>query len=208
MYIDPKNQSPNAFYHMLVQTVLPRPIAWTLTDNGTGEGINRYNLAPFSFFNAVSAQPPLLMIAFTRKTDGSLKDTWTNLETTGLATIHITPVSMLDEMVDTSVELPHGQTELARHNIKLIHDVPGFLPRIEGPKVAFYCQRESLTLFEGGHSGMALCRIHHMYVADDTCTAEGKRLTVNANALNPVARLGGQWYTSLGPLVERQRPKE
>ena len=71
MYVDITQLDPQQIYITLTQTVIPRPIAWVLSENANGS----LNLAPYSFFNAVSSEPPLVMISTGLKPDGCPKDT-------------------------------------------------------------------------------------------------------------------------------------
>ncbi len=67
---------PPDCYRLMIQAVVPRPVAWVLSDNGDGS----LNLAPFSFFTAISSDPPLLMFSAGKKPDGTPKDTLHNVE--------------------------------------------------------------------------------------------------------------------------------
>ena len=75
MEIDLDSLSANGVYHTLTRTVIPRPVAWVLSENAGGD----YNLAPFSYFNAICSDPPLIMISVGKKPDGSSKDTRVNI---------------------------------------------------------------------------------------------------------------------------------
>jgi len=77
--------SPNRVYHLMIQSIVPRPIAWILSDNGDGS----LNLAPFSYFNAVCSDPPVLMVSIGRKADGGDKDTARNLVERKHCVVHI-----------------------------------------------------------------------------------------------------------------------
>ena len=78
MIINFSTIEPLQRYHLLTQTVIPRPIAWVLSQNDTEAGSN-YNLAPFSFFNVICSNPPLMMLSIGKKTDDDLKDTRHNI---------------------------------------------------------------------------------------------------------------------------------
>ncbi len=67
--------SPTQIYHLMTQTIIPRPIAWVLTDSGE----HNYNLAPFSYFTPVASNPPLLMFSVGKKPSGETKDTTRNV---------------------------------------------------------------------------------------------------------------------------------
>ena len=70
MNIDASTLAPIQIYHLMTQTVIPRPIAWVLTESGEAD----YNLAPFSYFTPVSSNPPLLMFSVGKKPTGEIKD--------------------------------------------------------------------------------------------------------------------------------------
>ncbi len=78
-------------YFQIIQTLMPRPIAWVLTEHENGS----YNLAPFSFFTAVCSEPPILMLSVGLKPTGEFKDTRTNLERSQRCVIHIPDRGML-----------------------------------------------------------------------------------------------------------------
>ena len=70
--------NPSERYHIMTQVVIPRPIAWVLTANDgdqSNHSSSRFNLAPFSYFNAISSDPPLVMMSIGKKPDGEEKDT-------------------------------------------------------------------------------------------------------------------------------------
>jgi flavin reductase (DIM6/NTAB) family NADH-FMN oxidoreductase RutF len=75
MYVDFKPLSANEVYFSMIQAVVPRPIAWVLSENSNGS----HNLAPFSYFNAVCSKPPLIMLSIGVRPDGTLKDTTANI---------------------------------------------------------------------------------------------------------------------------------
>lgn len=85
MHIDFKTLSSSERYHLMTQTVIPRPIAWVLTESSKAN----YNLAPFSYFTAVSSQPPLMMFSIGKKPTGERKDTVVNLERQQHCVVHI-----------------------------------------------------------------------------------------------------------------------
>ena len=123
MNIDLSDLSPAQVYFTLIQTVIPRPIAWVLSENANGT----HNLAPFSYFNAVCANPPLLMISVGRKPDGSFKDTRVNIEQRHDFVIHIVQLSMLEAMNQSSATLPAGVSEIRQLGLALT-GFPGGVP--------------------------------------------------------------------------------
>src|SRR5262249_51269188 len=104
MIIDVATTSVPDVYRALVGIVTPRPIAWVTTLDAEG----RVNLAPFSFFNAFGANPPVVVFSPTRRRDGSRKDTLLNIEATGEFVVNAA-VEPLSEAVNlTSAEIPSG----------------------------------------------------------------------------------------------------
>lgn len=214
MQLDFSQLSQNQRYHLLTQTVVPRPIAWVLTENTAEEGTHSYNLAPFSFFNAVSAEPPILMLGFTHKSDGSAKDTWHNLLghnllEKGLCTIHLASLEQLDALIQTSAELPYGASEVAANDLRLSPFEPHTLPRLQEAPVAFACKVHSHQNFgDDNRSGVVFCEIMHIYIKDELCTKTPKgHIVVDPVKYSPPARLGGQNYATMLEIQEKQRPK-
>ena len=85
MDLDLSTLDPKTIYQTMIQCIVPRPIAWVLTDNGD----RSFNLAPFSYFNGVSSRPPIISISAGKKRDGSKKDTWKNIEERTLFVVHL-----------------------------------------------------------------------------------------------------------------------
>src|SRR5690349_10987328 len=97
-------------YKIMIGAVVPRPIAFVSTINSAGTG----NLAPFSFFNAVSSDPPCLAFSITRKRDGSKKDTLRNIEETRGFVVNTVSEWMADPMNQSSADYPYGVDEMAK----------------------------------------------------------------------------------------------
>lgn len=126
MIVDFDQLTPGQRYIQTIQTLIPRPIAWVLSENADGG----FNLAPFSFFTAICSDPALLMLSLGHKPDGSLKDTRTNLEARGFCVIHIPDRAMLEAMNASSATLPAGESEVDKLGLELT-DFEGFrLPRL------------------------------------------------------------------------------
>ena len=199
--LDSVTSSPGAFYSVLLQTLIPRPIAWVLSRNGNGT----FNVAPFSFFNGVSSEPPVLMISVGRKDDDSRKDTWANIAERSDFVVHIAPAGMARAVVETSAPLPNGESEvdLARLVTVPVEGEP--LPRIEGPRAAYFCGRREII--EVGEQALILGNIRRIWLDDAAVRREGGRIRVDPLALDPLARLGGQAYSGLGKIFDVERPR-
>src|SRR5579883_782383 len=109
MLIDVASAEVVTVYQALVGIVTPRPIAWVTTVDDQG----RVNLAPFSFFNAFGANPPVVVFSPTLRRDGSKKDTLLNLEATGEFVLNAAVDSLAEKVNLTSKELPPDESEVA-----------------------------------------------------------------------------------------------
>lgn len=202
MIIDLASLSPNQVYFSLIQTVIPRPIAWVLSDNGDGS----HNLAPFSYFNAVSSDPPLIMLSIGVRPDGTSKDTRENIEQRKHFVVHIAHRELLEFVNETSRTLPHGESELERISVSLT-DFEGFsLPRISQCRVALACELYSSQRI-GAEQTLILGRVHKLYVADEACVKDAKgRSRIRADIIDPLGRLGTDEYCTMGDVITLRRP--
>ena len=201
MIFDSAALSADAFYAVMIQALIPRPIAWVLSRNGDGT----FNVAPFSFFNGVSSEPPVLMISVGWKDDGTRKDTWTNIAERSNFVVHIAPAAMARQVVATSAALPHGESEVDYAGLSTVAVEGEDLPRIEGTRAAFFCSRRQII--EVGDQALILGDVRRIWLDDRAVRVEGKRIHVNPAEIGPLARLGGRAYTGLGTIFEVERPK-
>ena len=185
----------------MIQTLIPRPVAWVLSENAD----STFNVAPLSFFNGVSSEPPVLMISVGWKEDGVRKDTWANIAERAHFVVHIPPVDQAREAVQTSAELRAGESELSYAGVSTIPVEGEVLPRLLGPKAAFFCRRRQIL--EVGDQALILGDIQRLWVDDTVVQTDGHRIHVDPVALAPLARLGGKQYCGLGTIFELERPK-
>src|SRR3954453_10672451 len=116
MIIDVSSSEVVRVYQALVDVVTPRPIAWVTTLDAQG----RVNLAPFSFFNAFGANPPVVVFSPTLRRDGSKKDTLLNLEVVPEFVLNAAVENLAAAMNATSTELPRGQSEAEFAGLSLV----------------------------------------------------------------------------------------
>jgi flavin reductase (DIM6/NTAB) family NADH-FMN oxidoreductase RutF len=203
MNIDLSDLSPAQVYFTLIQTVIPRPIAWVLSENANGT----HNLAPFSYFNAVCANPPLLMISVGRKPDGSFKDTRVNIEQRHDFIVHIVHLSMLEAMNESSASLPAEVSEVQQLGLTLTSFPGSRLPRLADCRVAYACKCYQIQDIGPTPQALILGEVRRMYIDDTVCSRDAKgRLKVHADRLNPVGRLGGGEYVTFGEIRHLPRP--
>ena len=202
MIIDFANLSGKEAYGAMIQTIVPRPVAWILSDNGD----DTLNLAPFSYFNGVSSKPPTLSVSIGRKGDRSKKDTWRNIEERGRFVVHIAGVDHAHLVSATSEPLPFGESETTRHGIELLAEEGFGLPRIKDAQIAFDCERYQIIEIGDAPQGLVIGQIKRVYVDDEIAEMTGGGLKVDALELNPLARLGGDDYAQLGETLTIPRP--
>jgi flavin reductase (DIM6/NTAB) family NADH-FMN oxidoreductase RutF len=207
MLIDPKTLSPNRLYHTMIQTIIPRPIAWVLSDNGVAAGAeNQFNLAPFSYFSPVSSEPPVLMISVGKKPDGSLKDTRANISERKHFVVHIADSHMAECVTASSATLAHGDSEVKQLGLALEAFADFSLPRLSCCNIAYAC--ELLEIKEIGSVPQAIIfgEVKHIYIADHLIEEQNGRTQVNALKIDPLARLGGDEYWVKGKKITVKRP--
>lgn len=203
MEIDFSDLSPSQVYSTVIQTLVPRPIAWVLSENKN----QSYNLAPFSYFNAVSSDPPVVMMSLGRQADGSKKDTHINIESRKHFVIHIPAADQVDDVNASSATLGNEISEVDEYNIQTTPFKGSVLPRITGCPVAFYC--ELFDIIEVGNTPMTMIlgEIKAAYISDNILDeSEQNKLRVNTKKMDPLGRLGGPSYISIGDIITRKRP--
>lgn len=207
MIIDPNTLSPNRLYHTMIQTIIPRPIAWVLSDNGFGpEAANNFNLAPFSYFAPVCSEPPVLMISIGKKPDGTIKDTRRNIIEHQNFVVHIADSSLAEPVTASSASMPFGESEVQGLGLAL-EEFPGFpLPRLSCCKIAYGC--ELLEVKEIGSVPQAIIfgLVRQIYIADDLVEEHNGRSGISALKIDPLGRLGGDEYWVNGKVLTVKRP--
>src|ERR1700751_654338 len=146
MVIDVSTADVVSVYQALVGVVAPRPIAWVTTIDAEG----RVNLAPFSFFNAFGANPPVVVFSPTLRRDGSKKDTLLNLEAAPEFVLTAAVEDLAEPMNATAKELPHGQSEADYAGLTLRPSTKVRPPRVAESPVHLECRvRECMSIGDG-----------------------------------------------------------
>jgi flavin reductase (DIM6/NTAB) family NADH-FMN oxidoreductase RutF len=204
MYVNLTQLSANNIYHLMTQSVVPRPIAWVLTESSK----DNYNLAPFSYFTAVSSAPPLLMFSVGKKPDGEPKDTRTNVINNKKMVIHIASSEHSKAVTASAATLAHGESELTANGLETV-EFEGFsLPRLKDCHIAFGCSLYEIKEIGDTPQTLIFARIEHIYINDEVIGLDDKdRVKVLANKVNPLSRLGGAEYGTLGEIIQNTRPK-
>jgi len=203
MQINLKQKSTAQTYFTMIQSVLPRPIAWLLSENEDAG----FNLAPFSYFNAVCSDPPLLMVSIGKQDDGSDKDSLRNVRERPEFVIHIASCDQLPELNQSSATLPPGESEVEANRLDLTR-VDGFhMPRLSDCKIAFFCERYDIQMIGNNQQSLLFAELKEIYVADDCVEInEQGRMKILADKVQPLSRLGASQYSSFGDVISASRP--
>ena len=193
--------SGNHRYHLITQTITPRPIAWVMTKNEN----ESFNLAPFSYFAPISSDPALLMVSIGNKATGIAKDTKYNLLREKECVLHIPSGDLINAVNESSASLSYGESELTRTGLSLT-DFTETLPRIAEAKVAIHCKLFDIHTLGNATFNAIYLEILDLYVDEDLVTEDKSRIFIDNKKLNPLARIGGDDYALLGETVTIKRP--
>lgn len=173
-------------YKILIGSVVPRPIALVTTVDGEG----RFNAAPISFFNCLSAEPAILALGVENHDDMSFKDTAWNIRTTGVFTINIVSSAMLEAMNVCAVPFAPHVDELAEAGLTPVAGSMIAAPRIAQSPAAFEC-RQHVTLGLGNSREIILGEVVAAHIQADIINP---RLHIDPVGLDAVGRMGGHGY--------------
>ncbi|WP_159817691.1 flavin reductase family protein [Colwellia sp. 20A7] len=204
MNFDFSDFSANQRYHLMTQTIIPRPIAWALTDSGNGS----FNLAPFSYFTAVSSAPPILMLSVGKKPNGDDKDTLANIIKNEKVVIHIASEQHASLVTQTAQTLAHGESELTDAGIETTEFANFSLPRIAQCDIAYGCELYEIKPLGDVPQSLIFVEVKQVYINDKVVDIDEKqRIKVHADRIQPLARLGGAEYATINNPFEISRPK-
>ena len=203
MIVDPAAVSVHDIEKLLVGVVLPRPIAFVSTVNKSGAP----NLAPFSFFTAVCAKPPVICFCpGIRSRDGSKKDTLRNIEATGEFVVNIVSEDFARQMVQCSGDYA---PEVDEFTVSGLTPIPSDLvkpPRVKESRVTLECRLVQVVEVsaEPGGGSLVLGEVLRFHI-DDAVINDG---VVDPDLLQPIGRMGGLLYTRTADrfIMERPRP--
>ena len=200
MRFDSDETNPDVLYRLLAATVVPRPIAWVSTKSPDGT----LNAAPFSFFNVMGDDPPILAIGITRGRQG-MKDTARNIEETGAFVVNLVPEALAEVMNATSIDAPRGTSEFALAGLTPAPSTHVAPPRIAESPVSFECVTHA-SLVTGPSQLIAIGRVLAIHVADQY-VLNAERGHVDAPALGMLGRGFGTTYIRSHDTFEMTRPK-
>ncbi len=172
-------------YKLLASVILPRPIAWVVSKDEAGA----VNAAPFSFFNILSADPPLVAIGFSKAPDREKKDSLTNIREHGEFVVNLVPEDLAEAMNVTATNAPRGTDETKLAGLKLVKCEVVDVPRIERSPVALEC-RLYQVIEPGGSSTIVLAKVVYVHVRA-TAFENLERLHIDPSQLRLIGRMHG-----------------
>jgi flavin reductase (DIM6/NTAB) family NADH-FMN oxidoreductase RutF len=202
MMFDFAQLAPTQTGKLLRATVTPRPIAWVTTLHADG----RTNAAPFSFFNLLCSEPPLLGFGITPR-DGGPKDTGNNIRRTPEFVVNLVPHALAEAMNATSGEHGPEVDELAANGLASLPSHHVAPPRIAGCPAALECRLHTL-LQPGGEALIVIGQVLVLHL-EDGALLDAERHYVDTPALDLIARMHGRgWYARSTDLFEIGRPHQ
>ncbi|WP_286978007.1 flavin reductase family protein [Pseudomonas sp.] len=201
MELDFSQLAPLDAYRWLASTVTPRPIAWV--SSISREGVS--NLAPFSFFQVISDEPPTLMVNVNHHGDGSLKDTLRNVQATGELVIQLVSFAHAEQMNASSAGFEHGVSEFERCQIGSTASRLIAPPRVTDSVIAFECKVAEIQPYprDKPNCHMIFAQVLLAHVSDAVLNDKGR---VDPHKMDLVGRLGGAAYTRTLETFEMVRP--
>jgi flavin reductase (DIM6/NTAB) family NADH-FMN oxidoreductase RutF len=198
--LNPKDLEARVFYSYLTGTVAPRPIAFVTSIDKDGN----VNLSPFSFFNIMGINPPILVFApNNRGRDGSKKDTTLNISEVPEVVINMVDYTMVHQMSLASVEFPRGINEFIKSGFTPEPSILVAPPRVKESQAQFECK--VLEVREIGTMNLYICQIVLAHFSEKIIGENGK---IDQRKTNWVARMGADWYANINEaaMFEVEKP--
>jgi len=184
-------------YKLLASVVLPRPIAWVVSKDAAG-GLNA---APFSFFNILSSDPPVVAVSFSAAPDREGKDTLANIRARGEFVVNMVPEELAEAMNVTATNAPRGVDETGLAGLALAGCAVVDVLRIAGSPVALEC-RLWQELSPGGSSTIVLAKVVYAHVRA-SAFEDLARLHIDPARMRLIGRMhgGGGYCTTRDTFV-------
>ncbi len=177
-------------YKLMRQAIIPRPIAWIVTED------KETNIAPFSYFMALTSTPPTMVVSIGEKSTGEPKDTLANIRKSKKCTICMPSESQLQKMHFSSKELNHDESEAELFDIPLDKKLEDFPAMVKESPVAFFCELFDELEIKGSAHKPIIVEIKQMFI-NDACFTNKQKLHFE---YAPIARIGGD-YSFLGEKI-------
>ncbi len=201
MIIDVSKSGVVDVYRALVSIVTPRPIAWVSTIDAEG----RPNLAPYSFYNAFGANPPVVVFSPTTRRDGTVKDTLNNVRATGEFVLNAAVEPLAEALNLTSKEIPPGQSEADLAGLTLAPSRFVRPPRVVESPIQMECRLYQIVSIGSGPiaPNLVIGEVVLIEISESVLDAEGR---VDPRKLRTIGRMGGDDYCRTSDLFPMPRP--
>lgn len=176
MLLNLQNTTSQENYKALTKAVLPRPLLWVLS-----ECDDKFTVAPYSFANILSTEPPLVSIAFGIRPGQEQKGTYKALHEKKKAVLHLTNEMQKEDILKSAEK---GSFYVA--DADLVNDVEGFPPRIKSSPVALFCTYYDTMKIKDANTHLVICKIEHVYMSEEF-----------ENNLHPLTCVGAEGVVTL-----------
>jgi flavin reductase (DIM6/NTAB) family NADH-FMN oxidoreductase RutF len=190
--LDPDDWEPRQVYFLLTGLVIPRPIAWVSTRSPSGIR----NVAPHSYFNVVAHDPPHVIFSSSGE-----KDTLRNVQLTGEFVVNLVTQDVVEPMNFTATDFPPEEDEFTWAGLTEAPAQSVHAPRVAEAKAHLECRL--VQVVPAGNGNIVIGRVRHMHV-DPSVWADGR---VDPARYDPVCRLAGTGYATLGEVFKLPRPR-
>ncbi|MEQ9218953.1 MAG: flavin reductase family protein [Cyclobacteriaceae bacterium] len=201
--VDPNSVSVAYFHSILLGAVAPRPIALASTIDTEG----KVNLSPFSFFNAFSVDPPILIFSPSlRIRDNTSKHTLENVMEMPEVVINMVDYPIVEQMSLSSTEYDKGVNEFVKAGFSEVPSEKVTPPRVGESPISFECRVVEIKPLgtKGGAGNLIICEVILAHINDRILTEDQK---IDPSKLELVARMGGNWFTNSNSSTLFQIPK-
>ncbi|MGF9857575.1 flavin reductase family protein [Priestia endophytica] len=199
--IEPGSMSERENYKFLIGSIIPRPIAFVTTTSKDGI----LNGAPFSYFNIVSSNPPMISLSIQRS-EGKQKDTARNIIESKQFVVHIVDEQNVEKINKTAASLAPNQSEIELANLTPVESVKISVPGVKEAKIRMECSLENSLELGGSDSpgcDLIIGKVVQFHIEQDIY----KNGRIDPNGLAAVSRLAGDNYAKIGEIFEVKRPK-
>ncbi|GCF95896.1 hypothetical protein NRIC_37870 [Enterococcus florum] len=201
-----KNLTTQQNYKFLTGSIIPRPIAWITTKDPDTQVVNA---APFSYFNVVAKDLPLISLSINRTSNAQMKDSARNLVNHKEAVVHIVNDQVLLEMNQTAASLPASVGELEDSALTLIPSHSINVPAINEAPIRMETKLHQYIPIKGLNeaivSDLFILEVMDYYFSPDVFDPQKEYIL--PLALSPIARLAGESYSHIGTILDIKRPK-
>lgn len=188
--VDLKELDGKTAHAYLLGAVGPRPIALASTMDNDGNA----NLAPFSFFNVFSSNPPILVFSPSRRVrDNSTKHTLHNAQATGEVVINVVNYDIVQQTSLASTDYAEGVNEFVKAGLTAVESDVVKPFRVKESPAQMECKvKDIISLGDGGGAGnLIICEVVRMHINEDILDENGR---ISMDKIDLVARMGGDFY--------------